>query len=145
MTRARRSAPQVFAIASFVALALATLAAPARADVPPGPPPAADDCTVDKQCKDGQTCPTLGGQVDQDCAAGMAKNGLVQKCVQNKATIGKAVFCPGAAAKKGCGKSSVAPTDTRDTSGGTTALGLTLAALAVAGLRRARSRRSPTR
>jgi hypothetical protein len=133
MTRALLSAALLF-------FSLAFSAQPARADLPPGPPPPADDCTLDKQCKDGQTCPTLGGEVDKDCAAGMAKSGLALNCVQKRATVGKAVYCP--AAKKGCGKSSVAPLET---GGGTTALGLIAAGLAVAALRRARSRRSPRR
>lgn len=136
MNRASLAAVAVLAV-------LASVAAPARADVPPGPPPGTDDCTVDKQCKDGATCPTLGGEVDKDCAAEMAKKGFAQKCMQNKATVGKAVFCPGAA-KKGCGKSSVAPLSAGNGEG-TLALGLAATALAVAGLRRARSRRSPTR
>jgi hypothetical protein len=127
-------------LTSILFAALAFAAPPARADVPPGPPVSPnDDCTVEKQCKDGKTCPTLGGDVDKDCAADMAKSGLVQKCVQRRGTIGKAVFCPGPGAKKGCAKSSVAPTGTSGE--GTTALGLIAAGLVVAGLRRARSRR----
>ncbi len=130
--------------ALFTAALLATLvlvASGARADVvPPGPP--ADDCTVDKQCsKDGQTCPTLGGEVDKDCAAGMAKSGLALKCVQNKATAGKAVFCPASTGKKGCGKSSIAPYEGGEGRDGVAAFGLIAAGLAVAALRRARSRR----
>ncbi len=134
------------AILSAVVLSAGMLWAPlAVADVAPAKPP--DDCSVEKLCKaDGQTCPALGGIVDESCAAGMTQRGMVQKCIQG-ASVGKAIYCPGTAAsasasKKSCGKSEIAPTTPFE---GASALGLVATALAVAGLRRARSRRSPTR
>jgi len=126
-----------FALAAALALALA--ASPAAADVAPNSAAPPDDCTTDKQCKDGATCPTLGGEIDKDCAKDMADKGFVLKCQQQKATVARAVYCP--AAKKGCGKSSVAPASAEPF-----AWGLAVSALAAAAaLRRARSRRSPTR
>jgi hypothetical protein len=88
------------ALLSFVLFA--AVAAPARADVPPEP----DDCSLEKQCKDGATCPTLGGEIDAACAAEKTKAGMTLKCQQKKAGVAKAVYCK--EAKKGCLKSSVA-------------------------------------
>jgi MYXO-CTERM domain-containing protein len=122
-------------MARLAALALAAVvlagAHAARADVVA---PSTDDCTVDKQCKDGQSCPTLGGIIDADCAKDMATKGLALKCQQQKATVARAVYCP--QAKSRCGKSSVAP----EPAGGVAPTLLVLGLVAVA-LRRARSRR----
>jgi hypothetical protein len=112
------------------------------ADVRPGPPPSPskDDCTVDKQCKDGAVCPTLGGTIDKDCADDKAKKSMVLKCQSSNPSVGKAVYCP--SSKAACGKSSVAGGGSEDATF-VFALGATL--LAGGALRRARSRRSPKR
>ena len=107
-------------------LVVAGFAAPAFADLPP----AADDCTLEKQCKDGATCPALGGVIDADCAAQMGKSGMALKCQQEKAGVAKAVYCK--QGKRGCFKSTVA------SSRGDSEWILAFAALAALGYRRCR-------
>jgi hypothetical protein len=121
-------------------IALAFAAVLGLADVPSPSPQVQADCTLDKQCKDGAVCPTLGGAIDADCAADKAQRKMVLKCQTPNPSVGKAIYCP--AAKSGCGKSSVASSNMSD---GRVAIAVGAMFLAGVALRRARSRRSPRR
>lgn len=91
------------ALALLVGLAAATLAAPARADIPPDPDSADAHCTPPEQCPSGVYCDYAfrpGAPEDEwknvgaDCRSGAASRGLKQRCRNGGNYSGQNLYCP---------------------------------------------------
>lgn len=85
-----------------MALALVTLALPARADVPPSPYSPDSACTLEAQCAHGTFCPYSWkpGQPrpavpdGEACRSAARANGLERRCRHGGNYAGQELFCP---------------------------------------------------
>lgn len=89
-------------LSAATAALVATIAGPARADIPPPPDSPDAHCTLEEQCKSGVLCPYAfnpgnqdeSAKVGEDCRVGAEAKGLKQRCRSGSNYSGEHLYCP---------------------------------------------------